>query len=80
MSTSSDILERFFDLVVDPLVTLLFAAAVLYFVYGIFTYIRNADDSGERVTGGKHILWSTVGLFIMVSVWGIIKILDNTFN
>jgi hypothetical protein len=72
--------KKFIEIVVDPAVQLLFAAAIVYFVWGVFTFIRKADDSSERATGANHILWSTVGLFIMVSVWGIIAMLKNSIG
>jgi hypothetical protein len=79
-TANTAILQKFFTVIVNPLVTLLFAAATLYFIYGVFTYIRKSDDSSERVTGANHVLWSSVGLFIMVSVWGIIAVLEKTFK
>ncbi|MEN9622248.1 MAG: hypothetical protein RLZZ67_682 [Candidatus Parcubacteria bacterium] len=72
--------QNLFDLVINPAVRLIFAAAALYFVYGVFTFIRRADDSSARVEGANHILWSTIGLFIMISVWGIIAVLQNTIG
>lgn len=66
--------------VVEPVVKFLFAAAVFYFIFGVFTYIRKADDSSERVTGGNHILYGTIGLFIMISVWGIIAVIRSTLG
>lgn len=71
---------KFFQVVVDPIITLLFAAAGFYFIYGIFTYIRKSDDPAERTTGGNHILWSTIGIFIMASVWGIIAVIKSTLG
>lgn len=72
--------QKFFDLVVNPVVQLLFALAIVYFLYGVFTYIRKSDDPGERQTGGRHIIWSVIGIFIMVSVWGIIRVLKSTIG
>ena len=72
--------QKFFDVVVDPVIQLIFAAAIVYFVYGVFTYIRKSDDSAERISGANHILWSSVGLFIMISVWGIIAVLEKTLG
>lgn len=66
--------------VVEPIVKFLFAAAVFYFIFGVFVYIRNADDSSERLSGGRHILYGTVGLFIMISVWGIIAVIRSTLG
>ncbi|MBI5134040.1 MAG: hypothetical protein HZA81_01480 [Candidatus Taylorbacteria bacterium] len=70
--------QKLFDLVINPVVRLLFAAAVFYFVYGIWSYVRKSDDPSERAQGGKHILYSTIGLFIMISVWGIIAVIQRT--
>jgi hypothetical protein len=72
--------KRLFTLVIDPIVRLLFAAAVFYFVYGVFKFIKDkaSGDSVDFAQGANHVLWSTVGLFIMISVWGIIAILHNT--
>ncbi len=72
------VVQKFFEVIVDPAIRLLFAAAVAYFIYGVYSYVRNSGDSEARIDGANHILWSTIGLFIMVSVWGIIGILQST--
>jgi hypothetical protein len=72
--------QKFFEVIVNPVVKLMFAAAVLYFVYGVFTYIRKSGESDGRTEGANHILWSVIGLFIMISVWGIIAIIRSTFG
>lgn len=72
--------RSFIILVVNPLVQLMFAAAVVYFVYGIFAYFIKGDGDADRIQGKNHILWSTVGLFIMISVWGIIAIIQRTLG
>ncbi len=72
--------QALFRTVIDPGVKFIFGLAVFYFVYGIFTYINRGDDSSERIQGANHILWSTIGLFIMVSVWGIVAILEKSIG
>jgi len=74
------VVQKFFAVIVDPAIRLLFAAAIAYFVYGVFNYVRKSGDGEARAEGANHILWSTVGLFIMVSVWGIIGILESTIG
>ncbi len=71
-------LQSILDNIVNPIVTLLFALAVLYFVYGVYEFIKKGDNEKERVEGGQHIMWGTVGLFIMVSVFGIMRIICTT--
>lgn len=73
-------LNRLIDLVVDPVIRVLFAVATVYFMYGLFTYVRESKSSEGRLTGSRHIMWSLIGLFIMISVWGIILIIKNTLG
>ncbi len=64
--------------IVNPLVGLMFAVAVVVFAYGIFQVIWNNED-GDARTRGKVSMWSgLLGMFIMVSAWGIIYLIANT--
>lgn len=69
-----------FNVVIDPTVKFIFAAAIFYFIWGVFKYIQHADDPAERISGGKHILYGTLGIFIMISVWGIIALVRSTLG
>jgi hypothetical protein len=69
--------NKFLALVVDPIVRLMFVVAVFYFVFGVVKYIINGDDATARVEGGKHILYSTIGIFVMASAWGIISLIKS---
>jgi hypothetical protein len=71
-------LSKFVNNIVNPIIYFLFAVALMYFLYGVIIFIVNADDEEARNTGKKHILWGIVGLFIMVSVYGIIGIVLGT--
>jgi hypothetical protein len=71
------IVQRFFSAVIDPAIRLLFALAICYFVYGVYSYVKNSSESASRTDGANHILYSTIGLFIMISVWGIIGLLEG---
>lgn len=79
-SSVTDLLPKFFCAVVNPIVQLIFALAILYFVYGVFVYIKDSGESTSRTQGANHILWGTVGLFIMISVWGIITVIEKTLH
>lgn len=84
MSTSGILentqVQNLFKLVITPLEQLIFAAAILYFIWGVFKYIQHADDPSERIAGGKHIVYSVIGIFIMISVWGIIALIRSTLG
>lgn len=63
------------------LVPVLFAIAFLYFVYGVYKYfILGAENDKERETGRDFVLWSLVGFAVILSVWGLVNVLVNTFN
>jgi len=66
--------------ILNPIVGLLFAVAIVYFIYGVIVYIANADDEDARREGKKHILYSIIGLVIMAGVWGIIDLIANTIG
>ncbi len=58
----------------NRLIPVLIALALVVFFWGLIKYIRSGKSAG-----GKDIMIAgLVGLFIMVSVWGIIRIAQNT--
>jgi hypothetical protein len=73
-------LRRLLDTIVNPLIALLFALAVVYFLWGVFKYIKGEDNGGDREEGTRHIMWGIIGLFIMVSAYGIVQIVARTFG
>ena len=66
--------------IANPLILLLIAVAVVYFLWGLATFLANAEDSAERALGKSKIVWGLVGLLIMVSVFGILQVLLGTFG
>lgn len=68
-------------LINSVLVPLVFAVAFVVFIWGVFTYfIASGDNDEKRENGKKLMLYSIVGFFLMVSVWGLVNILLGTFN
>ncbi len=43
-------------------------------------YIRGSDDVKKREESKKFIYWGIIGLTVMVSIWGIVKIVNTTFG
>ena len=63
-----------------PLITLMMAVALLMFLYGAFEYVRGANDSSERETGSRHLMYGTIGMLIMLSALAILTIAAGTFG
>lgn len=68
------------QVIINPIIMLLFAVAVLIFLYGVFEYMRNSDSEDGRTQGQRHMLSGVFGLFIMISVFGIIHFILNTIG
>jgi uncharacterized membrane protein YidH (DUF202 family) len=68
------------QVIINPIIMLLFAVAVLVFLYGVFEYIRNSDSEDGRSEGQRHMLAGVFGLFIMISVFGIINLILNSIG
>jgi membrane-associated HD superfamily phosphohydrolase len=64
--------------ILTPLVYLLVGLAVLVFVYGVFKFIKAEGE--EKQSGREFMIWGIIGIFVMISVWGLVAILQNTFN
>lgn len=67
-------------LIINPLIILLFALAVAYFLWGIFEFLSNAENEEKRTTGKTHMLWGIIGIAIMMGVYVILNIILNTLG
>lgn len=66
--------------IINPIIGILFAAALLMFVWGVVRYMMNADDDNERKMGQQHMIWGLFGMFIMVSVFGIVDLIASVLK
>lgn len=66
------------QIIINPLIILLFVLALFYFLYGTFQFLVNANDAEARETGRNHILWGLVGMFLMFAVFAILKLIQNS--
>jgi hypothetical protein len=62
----------------NVIIEILIAFAVLYIIFNVVRYIMS-DDEGRKAKG-MSILWGIVGLFVILSIWGLVNILSNTFR
>ena len=71
----SSLISTFTSTVATSLATLLLSAAMIAFFYGIVMYIWGIrEGETKKITDGNLFMrWSLVALFVMFSVYGIIK-------
>lgn len=81
MVTIKVLLEKIQNEILNPLIGLLFALATVIFLWGIVSYVIGSRGDDKRLESGKKImLWGIIGMFIMVSAWGIVEILCKFFD
>jgi len=65
--------------ILRPIVPLLIGLGVVVFIYGVL--ILMFSEGGEKKEEGKqYMLWGIIGIFVMVSVWGLVNILSGSFQ
>jgi heme/copper-type cytochrome/quinol oxidase subunit 4 len=63
----------------NTVIGLLIAFAVIWIIVNVVRFIMKAD-SDDRKPIQNAILWGIVGLFVILSIWGLVRILTNTFR
>jgi len=66
--------------IINPFIILLFSVALLVFIWGLVQFVRNAGEADALETAKRHVIYGLIGMFIMVSAFGIIRIILNTFG
>lgn len=64
-------------IILDNATMVLIVAGVVIYFYGISTNILNFSEDGYAKVRA-YFLWGIIILFVMVSIWGILKILQDT--
>jgi len=65
----------------DVIVPMLIGLALVSFFMGLVRYIYAAGGSATAHEYGRTLmLWGLIGLFVMVSIWGIVKFIQEAFT
>lgn len=67
-------------LIINPLITLLFALAIVFFLYGVFEFLLNQANEEKKSTGKSHMIWGIIGITIMLGVFTIMNLILKTIN
>lgn len=80
MESTMNIMQRFDAFIITPAILIVFSLGFFLFIFGLVEFLWKLNEGGDNKEGKQHMLWGIVGMFIMVSVWGILELLDNTFG
>ena len=80
-ATFADFTASIVTFVNTYVINLLYAIAFVGFLYGVFKYffLESADEHA-RSEGKVFILWGLIGIAVLFTVWGLVRLLLNTFS
>ncbi|MEI6190953.1 MAG: hypothetical protein WCP24_01120 [bacterium] len=78
--STNDLIQNILTNIVNPLILLMVGVAVIFFLWGVFDFIRNADNPEKRKEGGMHMLFGALGLFIMSTAYGVLNLILGTIG
>lgn len=75
ISNILDTLVNYLGYIVPALITI----AVIYFIWGVITFMTSSDEEAKKM-GRTKIINGLIGLFVIVAFWGIIGVIKNSFG
>ncbi len=62
------------------LIPFLIGLGIFFIIFGVLRYITEAGNEEKRIEARQFVLWGVVGVFIMLSIWGLVNILLGSFG
>lgn len=79
-TTFTQLIVFFVGEILNKLVIIIVGLATVYFLWGVAKYILHSDDQKSREEGRSMMIYGIIAIFVMVSIWGFVNLLDNTFR
>ena len=67
-----------FNTFLNAMIGLFITLAIVVFFWGLIKYLMNVSE--EKQEGLQIMFYGVIAIFIMVSIWGIIRLLQSTFK
>jgi hypothetical protein len=77
--TFSEVVYIFVDLI-QTAIPIIASIALLVFIWGLIRFINSAGDAKSHEGGRQLMVWGSVGLFVLVTLWGILGFLSQQFE
>jgi len=63
----------------NTIIPIIIVLGVLYFVWGVVQYVISDDEEAKKA-GRDRMIWGIIGLVVIVGMWGLVRIVTNTFG
>jgi hypothetical protein len=67
-------------LIVNAAIPVAASLALLYFFWGVGLFILHSGDEAKRKEGRQIMIWGIIALFSIVTVWGLVALIQTTFG
>lgn len=74
-----DIVRSLISFVNGKILPFIVLLTIVYFLWNLARFIRSMDQEKEREVFKKYSINALIGIFIMISLWGLVGILTGTF-
>ena len=75
----SDVVHLGID-IIQGVIALGWIFLVMGFVYGVYKFLANFNDEKAREDGKRLLVWSLIGSAILLGVYGILGMLNNSVS
>ncbi len=65
--------------ILNTVIPVIIVLGVVYFVWGVVTYVISSEEEA-KAAGKNRMIWGIIGLVVIVSMWGLVNIVVNTFG
>lgn len=65
--------------VLNAVIPIIISLAIVVFIWGVLKYVASGDAE-KKEEGRNLMIWGIIAIFVMVSVWGLVNILIQTFG
>lgn len=74
------LIQSALSLVNKTLLPLAVSTALLVFIWGLVRFLAKGGDTKATEEGRNIMVWGVLALFVMVSIWGILRFIQGNLN
>ncbi len=68
------------DIAASYIVPLLTLGAFIFFLWRVLKLIQESGNTAKNTDNRQSVMWSIIGLTVMVAIWGIVAVIGNTLG
>ncbi len=80
INTVNEVISMIICTITGFLVPAFITLAIVSFMWGVIQTILNPTNEEARKKAKSFIMWGLIGLLVITSIWGIVKIFTSTFG